>query len=56
MSTIVIGVDDSTRSEDAVAFARRLARAANGRIVLVNAFPYADVPSRFPTRVSSCVG
>ena len=49
MSTIVIGVDDSTRSEDAVAFARRLAGAATGRIVVVNAFPYTDVPSRFPT-------
>jgi nucleotide-binding universal stress UspA family protein len=49
VSTIVIGVDDSTRSEDAVAFAGRLAGAANGRLVLVNAFPYTEVPSRFPT-------
>jgi nucleotide-binding universal stress UspA family protein len=49
VSTIVIGVDDSTRSEDAVAFARRLAGAANGRLVVVNAFPYADIPTRFPT-------
>jgi nucleotide-binding universal stress UspA family protein len=49
MSTIVIGVDDSTRSEDAVAFARRLAGAAQPRFVVVDAYPYADVPSRFPT-------
>jgi nucleotide-binding universal stress UspA family protein len=49
VSTIVIGVDDSPRSEDAIAFARRLAGAANGRLVVVNAFPYSDVPSRFPT-------
>ncbi len=49
MSTIVIGVEDSGRSEDAVAFARRLARAANARIVVVNAYPYTDAPSRFPT-------
>jgi nucleotide-binding universal stress UspA family protein len=46
MSTIVIGVDDSARSEDAVAFARRLTGATRGRIVLANAFPYSDVPSR----------
>ena len=49
MSTIVIGVDDSSRSADALAFADRLAGAANGRLVVVNAFPYVDVPSRFPT-------
>jgi nucleotide-binding universal stress UspA family protein len=49
MSTIVIGVDDSTRSEDAIAFAHRLAGAAHGRLVVVNAYPYVDVPSRFPT-------
>jgi nucleotide-binding universal stress UspA family protein len=49
VSTIVIGVDDSTRSEAAVAFGRRLAGDGNGRIVVVNAFPYTDVPSRFAT-------
>ncbi len=47
-STVVIGVDDSTRSEDAVAFVRRLVEVADGRVVMVNAFPYSDVPSRFP--------
>lgn len=46
MSTILIGVDESTRSEDAVAFGRRLAGAATGRVVLACAFPYSDVPSR----------
>ena len=46
MSTILIGVDDSTRSEDAVAFGRRLAGATSGQVVLASAFPYSDVPSR----------
>ena len=46
MSTILIGVDDSTRSEDAVAFGRRLAGATRGRVVLACAFPYSDLPSR----------
>src|SRR5690242_11414417 len=43
VSTILIGVDDSARSEDAVAFARRLAGATTGRIVVACAFPYSDV-------------
>jgi nucleotide-binding universal stress UspA family protein len=46
VSTILIGVDDSARSEDAVAFARRLAGATTGRVVVACAFPYSDVPSR----------
>jgi nucleotide-binding universal stress UspA family protein len=46
MSTIVIGVDDSTRSEDAVAFGRRLAGAAGGRVALACAFPYSDMSGR----------
>jgi nucleotide-binding universal stress UspA family protein len=46
VSTILIGVDDSARSEDAVAFARRLAGATTGRIVVACAFPYSDMPSR----------
>jgi nucleotide-binding universal stress UspA family protein len=49
VSTIVIGVDDSTRSEDALAFGRRLAGASSGRVVVVNAYPYVEVPSSFPT-------
>ncbi len=46
MTTILIGVDGSARSEDAVAFARRLAGATTGRVVVACAFPYSDVPSR----------
>jgi len=46
VTTILIGVDGSERTEDAVSFARRLAGATTGRIVLASAFPYSDVPSR----------
>jgi nucleotide-binding universal stress UspA family protein len=46
VGTIVIGVDDSARSEDAIAFARRLAGATTDRVVVACAFPYSDVPSR----------
>jgi len=46
VTTILIGVDDSARPEDAVAFARQLADATSGRVVVANAFPYSDVPSR----------
>src|SRR5439155_183494 len=46
VSTMLIGVDGSTRSEDAVAFARRLAGAASGRVVVACAFPYADATGR----------
>ena len=46
VTTILIGVDDSARSEDAVAFGRRLAGVTNGRVVVACAFPYSDVPSR----------
>jgi nucleotide-binding universal stress UspA family protein len=42
VSTILIGVDASGRSEDAVAFGRRLARASDARVLLANAFPYDD--------------
>ena len=44
MSTIIVGVDDSPRSEDAVALAGTLARAAGADIVAVCAFPYDDRP------------
>jgi nucleotide-binding universal stress UspA family protein len=40
--TIVVGVDDSPRSEDAVALAGDLARAAGAEIVAVCAFPFDD--------------
>jgi nucleotide-binding universal stress UspA family protein len=46
VSTILIGVDESAHSEDAVAFGRRLAGVTSGRIVLASAFPYNDFPSR----------
>ncbi|WP_053226373.1 universal stress protein [Solirubrobacter soli] len=46
MSTILIGVDESERSEDAVAFARRLADVAAAHVIVANAYPYSDIPSR----------
>jgi nucleotide-binding universal stress UspA family protein len=46
MSTILVGVDDSERSADAIAFARELARASDARIVVAAVFPYDDMPSR----------
>jgi nucleotide-binding universal stress UspA family protein len=46
VSTILIGVDASERSEDAVAFGRRLANASGARIQLVCVFPYDATPSR----------
>ena len=46
MSTILIGVDASQRSEDAIAFARRLADVSDAHLVLANAYPYSDLPSR----------
>ena len=46
MSTILIGVDASERSEDAVAFARQLAEASGAHLVIANAYPYSDFPSR----------
>jgi nucleotide-binding universal stress UspA family protein len=44
MSTIIVGVEDSPRSEDAIALAGALARAARASIVAVNVFPYDDRP------------
>ena len=46
MSTILIGVDATERSEDAIAFGRRLADAAGATVVVASAFPYSDVPHR----------
>ena len=46
MSTILIGVDGSRRSEDALAFARPLAAASGATVVLACAYPYDDMPSR----------
>jgi nucleotide-binding universal stress UspA family protein len=41
---IVVGVEESERSADAVALARRLADATGGELLLVNAYPYEEVP------------
>jgi len=46
VSTIVIGVDASSRSKDAIALGRRLASVSKVRVVVASAFPYSDVPSR----------
>jgi nucleotide-binding universal stress UspA family protein len=46
VSTILIGVDDSTRSEDAVAFGRWLAGATDSHVVVACAFPYNDMVTR----------
>ncbi len=46
MSTILIGVDATERSEDALAFGRRLADATGATVVVASAFPYSDVPHR----------
>jgi nucleotide-binding universal stress UspA family protein len=44
MPTIIVGVDDSPRSEDAIALARALVGPAGADIVAVCAFPYDDRP------------
>jgi nucleotide-binding universal stress UspA family protein len=46
VSTIVIGVDASERSEDAIAFGRRLADAASATAIVACAFPYHDTPGK----------
>jgi nucleotide-binding universal stress UspA family protein len=46
VSTILIGVDASERSEDAIAFGRRLADVAGAHVIVANAYPYSPVPSR----------
>lgn len=46
MSTILIGIDASTQSEDAIVFGRRLASASSARVIVVSALPYSDAPSR----------
>jgi nucleotide-binding universal stress UspA family protein len=46
VSTILIGVDASERSEDAIAFARQLADASGAHLVLANAYPHSDFPKR----------
>src|SRR6478752_644611 len=46
MSTILVGVDASDRSRDAIAFARQIASASGATLVLANVFPYEQRPSR----------
>jgi nucleotide-binding universal stress UspA family protein len=40
VTTIVVGVEDSFRAEDAIAFARDLALATEAEIMAVNAYPF----------------
>jgi nucleotide-binding universal stress UspA family protein len=46
VSTILIGVDATERSEDAIAFGRRLAEAAGAEVIVACAYPYSDTPTR----------
>ncbi|HET8951725.1 MAG TPA: universal stress protein [Solirubrobacteraceae bacterium] len=46
MSKIIVGVDESERSQDAAALAARLARGTGAELLLVCAYPYDDHPSR----------
>ena len=41
MNTILIGVDGSERSEDAIAFGGRIAAASGAQVIVACAFPYA---------------
>ncbi len=49
-TTILVGVDDSERSADAVAFTRELARVSDARVLVAAVFPYDDMPSRAANR------
>ena len=46
MSTILIGVDASARSEDAIAFGRRLGGVTAAHVIVANAYAYSEIPSR----------
>ncbi len=46
MSKIIVGVEESERSKDAVALAALLARGTGAELLLVCAYPYDDVPGR----------
>jgi nucleotide-binding universal stress UspA family protein len=46
MTTILVGVEDSERSLDAIAFARQVATVSGGSVLVANVFPYDDHPSR----------
>ena len=42
MATIIVGIEDSLRGQDAVALAGDLARATGAEVLAVCAFPYDD--------------
>jgi nucleotide-binding universal stress UspA family protein len=46
MTEILVGIDDAPGSQDALAFAARVAATAGASLRLASAFPYSDVPSR----------
>ena len=46
MTTILVGVDASERSLDAIAFTRLLAMTSDASVLVTCAFPYEDAPSR----------
>ena len=45
MTTIVVGIEDSLRGQDAVALAGDLARASASEVLAVCAYPFDDDPS-----------
>jgi nucleotide-binding universal stress UspA family protein len=48
MTKIIVGVDDSSRSQDAVVLASRLARAASATLLLARAYRYEDYVGVMP--------
>ena len=46
MPKIIVGIDESDRSKDAVVLASQLARGSNAELVLVCVYPYDDYPAR----------
>jgi nucleotide-binding universal stress UspA family protein len=46
MTTILVGVDKSGRSLDAIAFARQVAVASGASVLVASTFPYDDHPGR----------
>ena len=45
MSTILIGIDATERSDDALAFGQWLASVSSAHVIIATAFPYSDTPS-----------
>ena len=50
MSKIIVGVDESQGSSDAIALASSLAGITGSELMLVNVFPYDRRPSRAANR------